>query len=129
MAIYAYQSREHAESGMGQWVGMLLQTPGDSVPIITIHTSVGKPSTKEERFGLTEVQRRGVYKRIVEAEDHGQAGAELKHPTDYVKQARLASELSDANKDALAKELKLTSSQLKEIAEEGLTKNWPIPRR
>jgi hypothetical protein len=129
VAIYAYPSREHAGSGMGQWVGMLLQTSSDSVPMIAIHPSVGKPSTKEERFGLTEVQRRDVYKRIVEAEDRGQVDAELKHPTDYVRQARLASELSEANKDALAKELKLTSNQLSEIVEEGLAKNWPIPRR
>jgi len=129
VAIYAYPSREHAESGMGQWAGMLLQTPGDSVPRITIHPSVGKPYTEEERLGLSEVQRRNIFKRIVETEDRGQADAELKYPTDYVKQAKLASELSKANKDALAKELKLTPDQISEIAEEGLTKNWPIPRR
>jgi hypothetical protein len=129
VAIYAYPSREHAESGMGQWSGMLLKTPGNSVPRITIHPSVSKPSTEEERLGLSEVQRRDIFKRIVEAEDRGQADAELKYPTDYVKQAKLASELSEANKDALAKELKLTSDQLREIAEEGLTKNWPMPRR
>jgi hypothetical protein len=129
VAIYAYPSREHAESGMGQWAGMLLQTPGDSVPRITIHPSVGKPSTEEERFGLPEVQRRDIYSRIVEAEDRGQADAELKHPTDYIKQAQLASELSEANKGALAKELKLTVGQLREIALEGLTKNWPMPKQ
>jgi hypothetical protein len=128
VAIYAYSSREHAESGMGQWVGMLSKTPGDSVPRITIHASVGTTSAEEERFGLSEARRRDVYKQIVLAEDRGQADAERKHPTDLAAQFKLASELSNAYKDALAKELKLAPDELKEIATEGFTKNWPMPR-
>ena len=128
VGVYAYPSREHAESGMGQWLGMLIKSPNEAAPRITVHDSVGTPSVEELRFGLSEGQRRDVFKQIVLAEDRGQKEAERKHPTDVIKQASVVSELSKANKEALAKELKLTREQLQEISTEGLMKNWPMPK-
>jgi hypothetical protein len=127
VGIYAYSSKADAASGVGQWVGMLSKTPSSVRPDIRISSSVGNLSPDEERFGLSELQRRDVFKQIVLAEDRGQAEAERRHPTNLDQQYKLDEVLSRAYKDDLAKQFELTPSQLNDIASEAFVENWPLP--
>ena len=135
IGIYAYPSREHAESGMGQWSAMLSKTPGDDEPAISIGLSVGQPQPPPERFGFTTDERMQIFRRIVTAGDRGQADAESQAPlgdtptlADLTRQTDLASELEEKYKGELAAELGLTREQLSEISLEGLQNNWPFPQ-
>jgi hypothetical protein len=127
IAIYTYSSREHADSGMGQWIGMIIKVPPDALPEIRIHPSVGRALDSQVLFGLTETQRKSIFKRIVSAEDQADDEAFRQYPTDVKKAAERMNELTEANKKALARGAGLSLSQLKEIAIEGLKKNWPMP--
>lgn len=134
IGIYAYPSREHAASGMGQWSAMLIKTPRSDDPTINIAQSVGQPEPPSERFGFSTEQRIEIFGRIVTAEDRGQADAERRAPigdtptlADFTRQSDLASELGDQYKGELASELGLTQEQLDEIALEGFQNNWSFP--
>ncbi len=133
IAIYAYPSREHAQSGMGQWSAMLMKTPTDPQPKISIGLAVGKPPAAAERFGLSEDARRDVFQRLVAAQDRALAEAEKRYPQpigqDVMKQADLESELNERYRAALLEETGLADDQLSAIADEALEHNWPMPKR
>lgn len=126
IGIYAYPSREHLAAGMGQWSGMVLKTPSDSEPRVMIGRAVGLTVEPEARFGYSEEERKQIYRRLVAAEDRGDAEAEEREPTDVMKQTDLSFELGDRYKDELAEELGITREQLSEIAAEAFGKNWPM---
>jgi hypothetical protein len=135
IGIYAYPSREHAESGMGQWSAMLSKTPGDDEPAISIGLSVGQSAPPSERFGFTTEERTQIFGRIVTDGDRAQAEAERQASVgdtatlaDFTRQNDLASELEEQYKDELATEFGLTREQLSEISLEGLQNNWPLPQ-
>lgn len=114
IVIYAYTSEEHAESGMGQWIAMLFKKIGDSgEPEIRFNeyqmAQIG--ANPEEKFGLSEAQRKQIWSEIVKAEDRTTTG-----------------KLSEKDKTDLAKKFGLTLEQLDEIRIEGLTKDWPFPK-
>ena len=127
VALYAYPSREHAASGMGQWMAMLIKTPAEAEPAISLRPGRGAGVGEEDRFGLTEQEREDAYKKLVIAEDRGQRDAEQEFPEDFEKQFDRAKQFSIDNKAALARELGITPEQLDSIGLEGLLKNWPIP--
>jgi len=142
--IYAYPSREHADSGSGQWVGMLAKSYDDPKPKITVNEEFlarlrEKP---EEKFGLTESKRRSIFSEIVKVEDRAWQEAEKKYPDlnpgdqGYSRTAGLEqmkrsvdfmNELVDKYEDELATKHGLTREQLNEIGIEGAIKNWPMP--
>lgn len=129
IGIYAYPSREHAEAGMGQWLGMLTKTPTNEQSLIQVHFSVGQEdASSESRFGFTVDGRKDIYKRIVSTEDRGQKEAEKRYPSDLRKQFDFVDELSAKYKKDLATELGITKEQLDEIAQEGVLNNWPMPK-
>lgn len=143
--IYAFTSRDRAESGMGQWIAMLLKSYDDKKPSISINerqiTALGvQPKVK---FGLTEKERKQIWSELVETEDRATEESEQKYPlpdpsklgysqsaaTDQLKkQAELNSTLTERYKNELAKKYGLTREQLNEIAVEGFTKDWPFPK-
>lgn len=127
IGIWAYASREHAESGMGQWEAMVAKTPLDPEPSVQIRLGRGTPEEPENRFGLTRVERAAAYRRIVSVEDRGQAEAESEFPTDLSRQFERSDQLGEQYKQDLASELGITRDQLDEIAVEGLQQNWPMP--
>ena len=127
IGIWAYASREHAESGMGQWEAMVAKTPLDPEPSVRIRLGRGMPEQPENRFGLTRAERAAAYRRIVSAEDRGQAKAESEFPTDLSRQFERSDQLGEQYKQDLASELGITRDQLDEIAVEGLQQNWPMP--
>ena len=55
VGIYAYASREHAESGMGQWEAMVAKTPPDPEPSVRIRPGRG---TAAEPQTVLDLQRR-----------------------------------------------------------------------
>lgn len=128
IGIYAYPSREHAASGMGQWLAMLTKTPTDDEPSIRLRPRGDASNGQEERFGLSEQQRKDAFQRTVRAEDRGQREAEREFPSDLRRQYERADQLADEYKAALAQEIEITREQLYEIGVEASQKNWPLPR-
>ena len=134
VAIYAYASREHAGSGMGQWEAMVSKTPLDPEPSVDIRLGRGTVPEPANRFGLTTQERMVAYRQLVGAEDRGRTEAEREFPTenavdlaDFTRQSERADQLAEQYKQELADELGITRDQLDEIAVEGLTQNWPMP--
>ena len=139
--IYAFTSKERAESGMGQWIAMLQESPGDLGPRISISKrQIAQLGAKpEERFGLSETNRIEIWKEYVLAEDRAWEKAEERYPfntglsqSQFQKQAEkltlFRQQLEKQYKGELAKKYGLTLEQLKEIADEGVTKDWPLPK-
>lgn len=102
-----------------------------------------KRSKSEEKFGLTEVKRRRIYKEIVDAEDRAQAEADRQYPISgrttwdlsrselrsrIDKNIELMRHLEEEYKNDLMKKYSLTREQLKEITFEGFEENWPMPK-
>jgi len=75
--IYLYSSREHLASGMGQWIAMLEKVGESTSPRISVNTiqldATIQAPTKEH--GLSEADRRRLYKEYVRAEDRAVATA------------------------------------------------------
>ena len=127
VAIYAYASQDHGESGMGQWEAMVSKTPLDLEPSVRIRLGRGTVEEPANRFGLTRQERMAAYRQLVGAEDRGQAEAEREFPTDFSRQFERADQLGEQYKQDLADELDITRDQLDEIGVEGLQQNWQMP--
>ncbi len=142
--IYAYTSREKAESGMGLWIAMLAKDYDNVKPTISINERQialldAKP---EQKFGLSEAERQQIWNEIVKSEDRARREAEQEFPDpdpldpnysqslfmeQFEKQIELQRTLDEKYKNELAEKYGLTRDQLAEIAGEGLTKDWPFP--
>jgi len=141
--IYVYTSREHARTGMGQWVAMLAKAHADPAPAVTIdmerYARIVAP--EEDRFGLSETTRKTVWGEIVQAENRAATEAQRAHPEPhptspgysqdeavqaFQKAAGLEQELVKKHEQALAREYRLTEEQLSQIRVEGLEKHWPL---
>lgn len=129
--IYAFTSKERAASGMGQWIAMLQEGPGDPKPTISINerqiAQLG--AEPEERFGLSEEKRKQIWKELVLMEDRAMEETIQRYPQDIKKQAEMENRLIDEYKDKLAEEHGLTREQLDEISVEGVEKDWPFPSK
>ena len=141
--IYAFTSKEHYKSGMGQWIAMLDKGHSDVKPNIRINKrQVAQIGAKpEEKFGLSETKRKEIYQEIVKAEDKSYSESEKAYPLpdifkpDYSqsiaeaqlkKQGELQDELYEKYKSELAEKYKLTRERLDEIVNEGFRKVWPM---
>ena len=102
VSIFAYASREHAESGMGQWEAMVLKTPLDPEPSVRIRSGRGTTDEDGSRFGLTRQERMAVFGQLVRAGDQGRTEAESEFPTDLTRQFERADQLTDRYKQDLA---------------------------
>lgn len=137
--IWAYASEGQYQSGAGQWAGMIMRSAHD--------TQVGNPEKmdinpgliralsqpKEERFGLSDSERRLLFldhcratnRARIAADDAFPIGSEdtrrdiQRNQTD--KRARL-----DKLDAQLATRYKLTIEQLQDILVEGMTQYWPM---
>lgn len=143
--IYAYTSKERAESGMGLWIAMLQKNYDDVEPTISINEQqIAQLDAKpEQKFGLSETERQQIWNEIVESEDKAFQEAKREFPDldpldpDYSqslfmeqldKQIELQRTLDERYKNELAEKYGLTLDQLTEITVEGLTKDWPFPK-
>jgi len=95
----------------------------------------------EDKFSLTEAERRNIFKEIVAAEDRAWADAEKEYPVSgrsawnlstselrirMDKGTELAQKLGDQYENEVSKKYGLTREQLKQISIEGNSERWPL---
>lgn len=136
--IYAFNSKEKANSGMGQWIAMCSKGPLDQRPSISIsEVQLRAQSTPiEEKFGLTEELRETIWTEIVKAEDQAQKDADEKFPL-------YGSKFTKGNIDGnieyslaaikryhleLARKHSITPEIIDSISLEGISKGWAFPK-
>lgn len=144
--IYAYTSKERAESGMGQWVAMLSKVGKDAVVEIDINKSLlqARNDLPIIKKGRSEAERKAIYKEYILAEDRAVAEAEKLYPlpspnrSDF-SQSKVMDQISMQNNKTrilkekytaeLIKKHRLTKKELMDIVTEGFKKDWPMPPR
>lgn len=127
--IYIYGSKEQARARQGLWIGMIARGPldrSDPKPVIDGGRLSALSTVPEERFGLSEDERRAAFKATVAAEDRATNEAMEQVPdTEIMKQIERERELQTKYKREIARKYGITDSQLTEIAIEGVKKGWP----
>jgi hypothetical protein len=120
---------------------MLQESPGDAGPKISINQrQIAQLGTKpEDKFGLSEEERKEIWKEIILIEDKALKEAEERIPLDtrldtlqlrkqLGKQFELEQQLKEKYEKQLSKKYRLTDKQLKEIVKEGVTEDWSMPK-
>lgn len=136
--IYAFTSKEKAESGMGQWIGMISKSYNDNHPKIAIsdiqlNSLTLKPT---EKFGFSESVRIEIWNKSIKVEDRAQKEADIKYPLDKVgitmkdieKNGALNEKLKEKYEKELATEYGIDLAIIDSISMEGLMKGWPFPK-
>lgn len=84
LSIYIYSSREHADSGMAQWIAMLSKSGehGEIRKDFNFSAIVNLSSTDENVFGFSEAERKVVWQQIVLAERRARQDADEYYPID-----------------------------------------------
>ena len=135
--IYAYTSKEKAQSGMGQWIGMLSKSHVDTQSSISISEVQMNAlnETEEIKWELSFEQRQNLWIEIIKSEDQAQKEAEKKYPLDNpnltMDDMNKSSNYSDQLKDKLAKELAkkhgIALATLDSVSLEGHVNGWAFP--
>ncbi|MCB9855384.1 MAG: hypothetical protein H6818_06810 [Phycisphaerales bacterium] len=127
--IFAYaKPRYHAGSGPS-FVARLMfnENNGDKKPEIDIVedllATMFEPD--EDRFGLSEEQRKEVYYKLVEAEDRADKKAGIDDPEKY--DGDKAERLKQKYDERICNKYKITGEQATKIVIEGTQKGWPMP--
>ncbi len=134
--IYVFSTKEKAEAGAGQWVGMISKGFYDNEPIIRINDIQLRslniiPIVK---FGLSEERREEIWKNLIHTEDKAEKEADLKFPVD------LYTDNFDAHdaffrkqrlkyKNQLAKDYGVSVAIIDSIILEARAKGWAFPKR
>ena len=127
--IFAYTSKERAESGTGQWIAMLQKAHAAAGPTIQINErQIAQISVKpEKRFGLSEETRMEIWKQIVLIESRSLDEAEVKYPYNIEKRGEYWERLQNRYEDDLAKKYGISRKHLQQISLEAIRKDWPVP--
>jgi len=135
--IYAYTTKEKAESGMAQWIGMISKDNSETEPNIDIsETQLNSLYLKPvKKFGFSENIRLEIWNKSIKVEDRAQKEADLKYPlnkagitkADIEKNGELNNKLKAKYEKVLAAEYGITVAILDSIAVEGIIKGWPFP--
>jgi len=136
--IYAYTTKEKAESGMGQWVGMISKSYSEINPKISISERQinSLNEVDEERWGLSQKQRLEIWNKIIHLEDKSQKEADAKYPlgkagitmTNIDKNTELMRKLKKKYEIELAKEYGIENSIIDSVGIEGIKKDWAFPK-
>ena len=104
--IYAYTDKERAESGI-QWIAMLSKVGEGDKPKISVKDSQikGLLAKPEIKFGLSENQRKQIWKEIIMAEDRASQEAEARYPLEPWSSLSVGQELRLTKETALMPEL------------------------
>lgn len=127
--IYAYGTEDQARAGMGLWIGMIAWTTSDRrEPRVQIDenrlASLSQPT--EERFGLSEQERKKIFRELALVEDRAMNEAMSRIPDSQInRQVDLQRELERRYKAELARKYGITAEQLQKIMVEGATNGWP----
>lgn len=135
--IYIYTSKEKAQSGMGQWIGMISKSHADTQSSIRISdTQMNSLNEVEEnKWGLTYEQRQEVWTELIKSEDRAQKEAEKKYPLDkpgltlddLKKNGSLSNELNEKYDKAIATKYGLKMEILDSVSLEGIMNGWAFP--
>lgn len=139
--IKAFMSKQHAESGMAQWIGWMHKPGNESQPSLIFDDrqidQLGKKP--EKKMGLSENKRKEIWQEGVRGEDRANREAKLKYP-EPSPQNRIAYMEAFQKRCDLEKQLKsryrkertvkygLTLKQLDEINDEASHKSWAFPK-
>jgi len=136
--IYAFTSKDKAESGMAQWIGMISKSYDDVQPKIDISdTQLNSLTLKPvEKFGLSEDIRLEIWNKSIKIEDRAQKEADMKYPLDKAgitqddikKNVTLNDKLKAKYEKELAAEYGISVAIIDSIGLEGLTKGWSFPK-
>lgn len=126
--VYIYQSKDHFNAPNKQciWLAMMSSAQG-SQPKMIIQTELLQfmNSEPEERFGLTEVERKEVHAAALMAEDRAYRNAHQQFPDDFLAESERAQELCEEYLEKLAEDCGITLEILHFITLESIYKNWP----
>ena len=129
--IYVFGSEEQARAGQGLWVGMLAKSYSDKgIPQVLVNEErLGALSAApKERHGLSEAERKQVFREIAAAEDRATREAMARvSDSEIMKQIDLERELTQKYKTEVARKRGLTYDDLFEISVEGVKMGWPMP--
>ena len=148
--IYLYLSQEHFMSRNGQQIAHLNMHHRihGNIPSITMHESRNQQNTHiaskyglfASKYGLSEQERRFIYRMTTRAADRAYEESESKYPVKYplepgwnrdhalneaMQWLHSEAQAVEQAEAQVAKMLGLTRQQHEEICLEGLTKNWP----
>jgi len=136
--IYAYTSKEKANSGMGQWVGMIQKGFNDKTPTISISERQfnSMAETQDEKWNLTYQQRKDIWIKLISAEDRALKEAEKKYPTDkpgitneeLIKSTDYKNELETKYKLNVINEYGVKKNIIDSIVYEGIKMGWAFPK-
>lgn len=137
IGVYLYISKEHYNSGMGQWLAMIYNRVDKNSPKVIysmnfqgqIESLNAKP---EIIFGLPEGKRKEIWEESIHVEDKSWAEAEKAIPNpqsmeDLKRTGKLQEELNEKYNIEIIKKYGINKEILKEIILEGLKKGWPMP--
>lgn len=137
--VYIYSTRERWEAGNALWMAMLSWSEGETYPDLRFSErqiqAANTPSRPVEKFGLSEMKRRRLYRDICRAEDYAARKAQSRYPLrsgmsgdvgreQLIKQAEYSQEVLSARRAELAEEHDLTQDQLNKILVEGIENGW-----
>lgn len=83
-------------------------------------------NSPSQRFGLSELKRRELFKAVVEVERKATEQAEKKYPNDFTKEAEYNQELMDKYRAGIYRQYGITRDQGGWITQEGVEKQWPM---
>ncbi len=111
--LYLYFSRREYQDTTAGWVAMLSFTPGYATASVRVRDELiaVRQQGPQMRFGLTEGQRKKIYRDIVSMED-----VFMEDPETVEKAAK-----------AVARKYGLTTEQIHKIGAEGVRNHWPMP--
>ena len=137
--IYAYTTKEKAESGMGQWLGMISNSYDDITPQINIsEIQLNSLSMKpKEKFGLSESKRTEIWNKYIMIDDRAYRESNAKYPLDdyditmddMKNNAALYVKLKKKYKKELTLEYGIGEEVIESIISEGISKGWAFPSR
>lgn len=137
--IYAYTTKQKAESGMGQWIGMISKSYSETEARINIgDTQLQSLFLKSiEKFGLSEKTRLEIWTKSIRIEDRAQEEADNKYPLDNVgitmedikRNGAYNEKLKEKYEKVLATEFGIDIAIIDSIGIEGLKKGWPFPQK
>ncbi|CAM3432725.1 hypothetical protein SPPR111872_00315 [Sphingobacterium prati] len=134
VSLFLFQTEEHSQSGMGQWVARLSKAKNDDEPTVAAqHFKIPPPEKAPSyRKSLTLEIRKEIFKEIILAEDKSMQEAERKYPltsfSNAEKNDTYQHQLAKKFKVEIQRKFKVDQKTLKTISLEGLEYNWPMPK-
>ena len=124
--LYIYETEEQARAGQGLWLAMLsYRTPREpSVQISQARIdALGNPP--EARLGMTEANRRSLWREMVQLEERAESEARRRIPdTRILEQGELQVRLAEQYRDELATAHGLSRDDLTSIMVEAFNEGW-----